>query len=52
MPDVLNTLQLAHQQLKDLAIASLQNDQEIEQTVLDTIKALYALIQAVKTTLA
>ena len=33
---------------KAIAIASVQNDQEIDQHVLDTIKALYALIQSVK----
>lgn len=48
MQDVLNSLLTAHQQAKDVAIASLQSDQGLEQHVLDTIKALYALIQAVK----
>lgn len=48
MQDVLNSLLTAHQQAKDVALAQLQNDQELEQSVLDTIKALYALIQAVK----
>ena len=48
MQDYLNTLAQAHQQLKDIAIASLQNDQEIDQRVLDAIKALYAHIQSVK----
>jgi hypothetical protein len=48
MEDFLNTLHTAHQQAKNVAIAALQNDQEIEQHVLDSIKAVYALIQAVK----
>jgi hypothetical protein len=48
MEDVLNTLTQAHQQAKNVAITQLQNDQDVEQHVLDTIKALYALIQAVK----
>ena len=48
MQDVLNSLATAHQQLKDLAIQSLQNDTEIDQRILDAIKSVYALIQAVK----
>lgn len=48
MEEFLNTLITAHQQAKNVAINALQNDQEIEQHVLDAIKAVYALIQAVK----
>lgn len=48
MPDVLNSLLTAHSQAKQVAINALQNDQEIEQHVIDTIKTLYSLIQAVK----
>lgn len=45
MLDALNSLRQAHQQLKDHAIASLQNDQDIEDHVLIAIKSVYALIQ-------
>ena len=48
MQDVLNSLLQAHQQAKNLAIAALQDDQELEQTILDTIKSIYACIQAVR----
>jgi hypothetical protein len=48
MQEVLNSLLTAHQQTKDVAIAALQSDQPLEQHVIDTIKSIYALIQAVK----
>lgn len=48
MQDFLNTLLTAHQQIKDVAIQAVQNDQELEPHVLESIKTLYTLIQTVK----
>jgi hypothetical protein len=48
MGDVLQSLENAHQQAKNVAIAALQNDQDIEQKDLDAIKSIYACIQAIK----
>lgn len=47
MQDVLNTLLNAHAQAKNVAINGIQNDEDIQQH-LDTIKSIYACIQAVK----
>ncbi len=49
MQDVLNTLNTAHEQLKNLAIQYLQSDQETEQlVVLSAIKSVYALKQLIQ----
>ncbi len=48
MQDVLNSLQQAHEQLKALAIQAIQSETEIEQHVLDSLKATRALIAAVR----
>ena len=46
--EILNHLTNAHNSAKQEAIQAISNDQEVEQRTLDTIKSIYALIQAVK----
>ena len=46
--EILQHLTNAHNAAKQEAINAISNDAEVEQRTLDTIKSLYALIQAVK----
>lgn len=48
MQEVIDKISEAHQMLKDQAVQALQNDQEIAQEVMDAIKSIFALIQALK----
>lgn len=48
MEEIIQHLENAHNAAKNLAVDAIQNDREIEQYVLDTIKAIGAVKAAVK----
>jgi hypothetical protein len=48
MQDVLNSLMQAQEQLKALIVAAVQSDADVEEHLFTSLKALRALIEAVK----
>lgn len=48
MDAVIQKIAEAHQLLKDQVIQAVQNDQAIEQYLLDAIRSVYALLQALR----